>query len=509
MKDFFKKIWFLSLNQKVVLFACLLLIHFLWSVKAGFLGSIVDFHSFRQTQTAITTYYFIKDGFKLDYITPVLGPPWTIPFEFPVYQFIVGFLSKITGLILEPTGRIVSISFYIGSVIVAYAILRRLNLGRNKSLFISSLLFIEPLYRFWARTFMIETTALFLSLCFLYFFISMVNRKSNTYAIAMILFGILAALTKITTFFVYWVAAFAYLGYVVLILKQKKSVVEFAKIALGLTLPVLATVLWVNYCDILKSQSIQGVLHTSKSLKYWNYGRWDQKISGEVWLRILDNSLFMPYLVVPALLFYKSRYWILTLFCFGLWLSGPLVFTNLFFVHEYYACSNNIFLSMGIGFFILGCYKMEHTAFKYIAGLVLLPIYIYMANHQFNDFYRGKQQNSSDGFKSFGELIQKEVPEDEIILVFGDDWNSRIPYYSQRKAVMWNATFPLNDHNLMLYKENLKNLKVGALVLATHDALSDSELKKVAETFEISTANSLTLTDFTFFKSKWQKEEGN
>jgi hypothetical protein len=41
-------------------------------------------HSFRQTQTALTAWWFVRDGFSFAYLTPVGGPPWSIPFEFPL-----------------------------------------------------------------------------------------------------------------------------------------------------------------------------------------------------------------------------------------------------------------------------------------------------------------------------------------------------------------------------------------------------------------------------------------
>ena len=51
-----------------------LVIHFIFSM-VGWNNSILDHHGFRQSQTAITSYYFIKDGFRLAYETPVLGAP--------------------------------------------------------------------------------------------------------------------------------------------------------------------------------------------------------------------------------------------------------------------------------------------------------------------------------------------------------------------------------------------------------------------------------------------------
>jgi hypothetical protein len=42
----------------------------------------LDWYAFRQTQTALTAYWFMQEGFKLAYETPVGGRPWSIPFEF-------------------------------------------------------------------------------------------------------------------------------------------------------------------------------------------------------------------------------------------------------------------------------------------------------------------------------------------------------------------------------------------------------------------------------------------
>src|SRR5690242_6357999 len=59
-----------------------------WLV-AGINQPIADLHQFRQTQTAITAYWMAKGGPWLAYETPVLGYPWSIPFEFPVYQYLL------------------------------------------------------------------------------------------------------------------------------------------------------------------------------------------------------------------------------------------------------------------------------------------------------------------------------------------------------------------------------------------------------------------------------------
>ena len=48
---------------------------------------LVERHNFRQTQTAFTARIYHEEGIDLfDPKLPVLGPPWEVPFEFPLFQ---------------------------------------------------------------------------------------------------------------------------------------------------------------------------------------------------------------------------------------------------------------------------------------------------------------------------------------------------------------------------------------------------------------------------------------
>lgn len=85
----------------------------------------LELYSFRQTQTALTAYWFVKNGFSLAYETPVGGPPWSIPFEFPVYQYIVALASQITNNSLDATGRAVSFLFLVLCLIPVRAITKK------------------------------------------------------------------------------------------------------------------------------------------------------------------------------------------------------------------------------------------------------------------------------------------------------------------------------------------------------------------------------------------------
>src|SRR5579862_7514545 len=64
--------------------AAALLVHGLALLALRWSTPVIGMHAFRQTQTAITSYWMLKGSPWLAYETPVLGPPWSIPFEFPL-----------------------------------------------------------------------------------------------------------------------------------------------------------------------------------------------------------------------------------------------------------------------------------------------------------------------------------------------------------------------------------------------------------------------------------------
>ena len=132
---------------------------------------LLDEHSFRQTQTALTSYWFIQEGFKLAYQTPVAGYPWSIPFEFPIYQIIVSYLTKVFNLSLDLTGRLTSYAFLLLSLFPVKSITKKLNLPSSVFKFFVAIVFSMPIYMYWGRNFMIETAALFFSIVSIKYFL--------------------------------------------------------------------------------------------------------------------------------------------------------------------------------------------------------------------------------------------------------------------------------------------------------------------------------------------------
>ena len=99
---------------------------------------------------------------KLAYETPVLGPPWSIPFEFPLYQWLVAAVAGTHLLPLDQAGRLVSVVFFLLTLIPTHSLLAALRIPGPMRLVFLSLVLVSPFYLFWSRTFLIESTGLFL-----------------------------------------------------------------------------------------------------------------------------------------------------------------------------------------------------------------------------------------------------------------------------------------------------------------------------------------------------------
>lgn len=82
----------------IVLFVATLFAHFHFATRNWHYRFMIG-HEFRQTQTALIAHYIDQENnFSLDYSVPLLGKPWVLPLEFPLYEWGVVALSRAVSL---------------------------------------------------------------------------------------------------------------------------------------------------------------------------------------------------------------------------------------------------------------------------------------------------------------------------------------------------------------------------------------------------------------------------
>ena len=493
---------FINRNKYRILFIFSLLF-FLASISAGWNSTLLDYYGFRQTQTAITVSYLLKGGPWLAYETPVLGPPWSIPFEFPLYQWIVASAVKVGGFPIDQTGRFFSVIFFLLALYPIFKILKVLNLTTNNILLILSLICFSPQYVFWSRTFMIESTALALSVCylwlvFLYFEKTDLSQKKWHILAGIALFGALAGMVKITTFF-----AFIFGALLLFLLqfyrqikeatddKGKVVLAEIKFISFAFVIPTAAILLWTSFADAQKALNPLADFLTSASLKGWNFGTLSERLSPATWSLFYQRTITdligankLLFIVGCCGLFCDSKYLKIALVSLLLFVIPLGTFTHLHFVHGYYVYANGIFLIVALGVIIANFIDSD-ISFKRVAGYVLLiMIIICSIAHYYTNFRPA--QGATSRYAEIKKDVDAYTSDKDVLIIFGEDWSSEMPYYLERRTAMFRGVMRDTPKYSNL-KKNLSDYKIGALIFCGKQKNSNIEVNTFLKDFNINT----------------------
>lgn len=431
----------IQLEKFVMLFACALL---LFSIAPHLNLPILEAHGFRQTQTAITAYYIDNISDLFYYETPVLGYPWRIPFEFPLYQYITKIVSIYTGIELTLTGRLISLFFFIGIIYALKEINNELKLIDNRNeIFFFLIVALNPVYLFWSATFMIESTALFFSLMVGLYVIKLRLNYSYKNLFFLFIYMLTAGLVKLTT-----VAPIILLSSVIFIFFcfEKHRVFNFIQIIciVGVVSIALSIVyFWISYSDLIKSENFFGKRITSSALSRWNYGEFGDRFSKDLWVDViwkrdissLPLSYFSIFFIIFGFFISRKCTKIYITLLTALYILPYAVFTNLHLVHDYYQYSNRIYL---ISIFILTTFtffeKIKKVQMSYLRSTFLISATLVFLNSNYTDIILGKKQTFEKEL-NISNFIKHNTKPDDLIIVFGYDWASKIHFYSERKGL--------------------------------------------------------------------------
>lgn len=239
---------------------------------------LADFHSWRQADTAAVARNFIRFGFDLFHPryddlssipSGIENPQGYRMVEFPIYNFIVAFLTKNFGFFsLEIWGRLTTIFFSLITLLIIYYFSLR-EIGRMAAFFSGLTFAIMPFFVFYSRTILPETTAVsltFLSIFFIYLFSKKEEKSSSVYYLFSLFFFAISLLTKPTAIFYSIVISYFFI--------KKDSIYFLKKIYFYLyfILSFLPLILWrlyiLNYPEgIPANEWLITSVNTSEGLK--------------------------------------------------------------------------------------------------------------------------------------------------------------------------------------------------------------------------------------------------
>ncbi len=469
--------WFATRDDAYIsiIFCICLLMHFTLSL-VGWENTLCDRHGFRQTQTALTTYYVLQEGPRIDYSTPVLGKPWSIPMEFPLYEWIVAAVARISKMALDQAGRFVSLLFFYLSLPLVFFVSGEFLAQRKHKLVLLCLLLASPLYIFWSRAFLIESVALFSGLLFLTSAVRWAKRPGPMTLLAAWGFGAISGITKITTFAAfllpilfllarYWLRRFPRH-----VFSFSGSIPFISHCFMLFIVPFAASACWIVYTDSMKSLNpIAAHNLTAYAYRFWNIGTINQFLSIGTWLSIwnMASEGIAKYWFTPlyaALFIVARKYRIISLLLlFSFWWA-PFIFTNLYFMHDYYYYANLFFLVLSMGFLIVSLLETDRG--KTVTQFIALPLFLFVMYRTYLLGYYPIQKKNVVSHQPLARAIQTYTDPQGILLIYGLDWSSVVPYYSQRRALMDRDDLPFTH---VVFQRALKELgseTISAMVLS-------------------------------------------
>jgi hypothetical protein len=466
----------------IALTAVLACVHVFLVTRNWHAGQLAG-HEFRQTQTAISAYFIQRENnFAIAYPTPVLGKPWTIPMEFPLYQWLVVAVSNATHTPLTESGRVVTLLCFYLTLPALFLLLRQLGLALPQRLAGVCVALSCPLYIFYSRAFLIESMALMFSVWFLVGFVETMRTRRITWLLVASLCGAGAGLVKVTDLMAWIVPAAAYGLYCVRRDwprggQDARALRQTLIWGLGAALlPCATSIWWVQKANALKSVNPAGAFLTSESLHMFNFGSWALRTSKDTWSHFLNNwhSAIMPLgwmavLAVAGLLLLRRNAWPAALAVVA-FLAPQITFPILFTWHDYY------YYAIGLFWVIAASLVIDAVSSRWrCVGLGVLLATLALNLADYGRHYATDQRRASDGGSHLVAVLRDMTPADSVLVIAGDDWSSVIPYYARRRALMLRHDHEQDWTMIDSSFRNLANEDVAALVLIG-DQRSNQEL---------------------------------
>ena len=447
---------------------------------------LVEAYSFRQTQTAFTVREYAEHGIDLlASPLPVFGPEANVPMEFPLFQAIASLLARL-GLGADLASRLLGlVSFQIAAVLLLL-LLRR---WFDRTIGVVALVLFEflPFALLWGASSLIDFMSVALALAMVLFLDKWfaADRGRWWWLAAGAASAALCALVKITTFPGWYLLLLA-AAIVPLIREGWRA--AWLRLLLGLVgapaVGLAAGIAWTRYADAVKGAHEITAFLTSSALNAWNFGTLDQRldpgnyavIGRRIMYEIAGPALIgLVLAVLAAILLRGAAARVRTWGWIAAALAPPLVFFNLYVVHDYYLIG--VFAAI-VGASAIGLVWLwrRWAGWRRLPDWLRSPVVAIVALLGLGAF-TALNPLGLDEVKQFlrgGEVPQQVVAIDELtrpddlVVTIGCDWDPTWLYTADRRGVMFReadaGTF-WEDHSVGDY----------AVLFTCNQALDPSE----------------------------------
>ncbi len=442
-----------------------------WGAQVGWRSLNLPGHEFRQAQTALSAEQInATHDFSLDYATPVLGKPWAIPLEFPLYQWTVVKTGDWTGLDLIKSGRVVSLICFYLLLPAIYLLLGNRGVAPGRRWLVLALVLTSPLYIFYSRAFLIETMALMFSLWFWLAYEKAVGHRDWRWLVLANLAGTGAGLVKVTTLLLYLLPAAAWaLRRLWLARQDSRGRAELPWMIAAVAVPLAATLWWAHHAEAVRGLNPLAHFLSAQNLQEFTLGTWTTRLSPELWRQKWESTTYSvtwwPVLAAGLTIGLLSSRVRLgqSLLWVGYFLAALVIFPVLYGFHDYYFVANGVLLLMALGLILVGV--AETTRRPWLPALLALGL-AGAQGWRYHEGYYQTQRGLSEGGDSLTLSLRTLVQADEVVVVVGQQWNPMLPFYAQRRAMMIREEEERNPARLDAAFTAMAGERAGALLLS-------------------------------------------
>jgi Dolichyl-phosphate-mannose-protein mannosyltransferase len=409
---------------------------------------LVEKHDWRQTQTAYAALIYSESGIDMLHPkVPVLGPPFDMPYEFPIYQAMAS-IPMSAGVPPDLALRLVCLATFIASAFFLWGLMRHVA-GPKVALATLVFFSFSPLAIVWSRTSMIEYTATAGALAMLWAGIVWRERLAPLVWVAAFGGALVAMLVKPTTGVFYVLPLIAYRTS----REDPRRLIDFIRARLDLRLivmvgiPVALALLWTRYADGIKAANLLTAPYTSAGLSLWYFGTIAQRFDPEQWIAIAKRVgggilgiTFAPLLLCainPAL---RSRQVLFWLGLAGAAVLPLVILLNPYVVQDYYfvAVSPAWAAFLGLGAAWLWDRVVDRRVLAGAAAVAVALSAVLMA-----DYVVPIYQPLTDPFNviSTAEELTALSRPDDLVLVLGFEWAPSVHYYARRTGLAMPREF--------------------------------------------------------------------
>jgi len=407
-------------------------------------GPLLAISSFRQTETAYPALIYHQQGINLlAPQLPVLGKPWQVPFEFPLFQAMGALIMDLGGA-TDWAMRISSVICCLATAFTIWGLVR--HLSTRTAAGIAVVVFLaSPFNIWWSRASMIEYMATALSVGYVWAGMVWIDNRQKRFAVLAILLGTLAMLVKVTSAVFWIVPLFLYWGVTARPPWRAWVRERLRTSAVLFVIPLIACVLWTHHADDVKAASPATSWMTSEALAGFNFGSVGQRLDPHQWAKIigpLDTLVtglplwILAAVCIIAILRERRAVWV------GIILAGALpvfTFVNLYAIQAYYLAAVTPAVAAVLGYALDGVIRYWRPVPLRAATMVVIVAWLGATLYSQRDFLASSYTTPTPdpaNILAQAREIDAGTGRQALIVFDGLQWSPAVPYYARRRGMM-------------------------------------------------------------------------